>query len=73
MGRMDDPKATIFKAMSWDEKETILEQTFQETTKTREEIISVRVVGSPQRTTEMAGISQETLVQDRNFPEVQDM
>jgi hypothetical protein len=39
MARMDDPKATRFKAMSWDEQEIVPEQKIQETIKTREEII----------------------------------
>jgi hypothetical protein len=47
MARMVDPKATRFKAMSWDEKETVLEQTVQETINTREETISVGAVGYP--------------------------
>jgi hypothetical protein len=73
MARMADPKETRFKAMSWDEQETVLEQTVQETIKTREEMISVRVVGSPQGTTEITGIAQVALVQARNFSEVQDI
>jgi hypothetical protein len=57
MVRMADPKEIRFKAMSWDEQEIVLEQTVQETIKTREEMILVKVVGSPQGTTETTWIS----------------
>jgi hypothetical protein len=37
---MADPKATRFKAMSWDEQATFLEQSTQEVLKAREERIA---------------------------------
>jgi hypothetical protein len=70
---MVDPKATRFKAMSWYEQATVVEQTFQETIRTREEMISLEAVGSPQEAIETTDISQEAPVHNRNFPEVQDV
>jgi hypothetical protein len=70
---MVEPKATRFKAMSWDEKVAVLEQKVQETIRIREKMISVEVVGSPKEAIETTEFSQETPVQNKNFPEVQDM
>jgi hypothetical protein len=63
MVRMVDPKETIFKVMSWDEKATFMEKTVQETIKTREEMVSVGALGSP----------QVAPIQIGNFSEVQDI
>jgi hypothetical protein len=60
---MVDPKETRFKAMSWDEKETVLEQSTQEVLRAREERIaseSVEVVEAPQEATETTKFSQVT-------------
>jgi hypothetical protein len=40
VARMVDPKAIIFKAMSWDEKEIVLEQSAQEIYRASEEMIT---------------------------------
>jgi hypothetical protein len=72
---MADPKETRFKAMSWDEQATVLEQSAQEILRANEERIapeSVEAVEAPQEATETTEISQVTPVQDRNFPEAQD-
>jgi hypothetical protein len=58
--RMANPKETKFKAMSLDEKETILEQSAQEILRAREERIiseSVEVVEASQENTETTEIS----------------
>jgi hypothetical protein len=73
---MVDPKETRFKAMSWDEQETVLEQSAQEILRASEERIapeSVEAVEAPQEATETTEIPQVTPVQDRNFSEVQDV
>jgi hypothetical protein len=49
---MEDPKATRFKALSWDEQASVLEQIVQETIKTREEMTSVEAVGLPKGVTD---------------------
>jgi len=45
--RMVDPKATRFKAMSWDEQVTVLEQSAQEAFRGREKWIAYEVVEAP--------------------------
>jgi hypothetical protein len=47
MVRMVDPKETRFKAMSWEEQETTLEQSAQEVLRAREERIASEVVEAP--------------------------
>jgi hypothetical protein len=67
---MVDPKETKFKAMSWDEKATVLEELTQEILKASEERItpeSVKAVETPQESTKTVEIPQVTLVQARNF------
>jgi hypothetical protein len=71
---MVDPKATRFKAMSWEEKTMALEQSAQELLRAREERIAsepVEAVEAPQEAIQTTEISQVTLAQNKNFPEVQ--
>jgi outer membrane biosynthesis protein TonB len=71
---MADPKANRFKAMSWDNKEKVLEQLTQEIHRDNEERIepeSIKVVETRQEATKTIEIPQVTPVQDRNFFEVQ--
>jgi hypothetical protein len=71
---MVDPKATRSKAMNWDEQATILEQSAQEILRASEGRAApklVKAVEAPQEATETTDIPHVTLVQDRNFVEVQ--
>jgi hypothetical protein len=72
---MVDPKETRFKAMSWEEKTMTLEQSAQELLRAREERIAsepVEAVEAPQEAIQTTNISQVTLAQNKNFPEVQE-
>jgi hypothetical protein len=65
---------TRFKAMSWEEKATSLEQTAQEILRAREGTVaseSGEGIGDPQEGIEAVTVYQESPVQIRDFPEVQ--
>jgi hypothetical protein len=72
--RRVDPRTTRFKAMSWEEKATSLEQTTQEILRTQEGTVaseSGEEIGDPQEGIEATRVYQESPVQIRDFPEVQ--
>jgi hypothetical protein len=73
VARMADPKATRFKALSWDEQASVLEQTVQETIKTREEMTSVEVVGLPKGVTGAVEIAQVAPILDTDLFKVQNV
>jgi hypothetical protein len=66
---------TRFKAMSWEEKATSLEQTAQEIIRDREGTVAPELgegIGDPQEGIKVATVYQESPVQIWDVPEVQD-
>jgi len=72
--RRDDPRVTRFKAMSWEEQEMSLEQTSQETLRSREGATtseSGKEIGDPQEDIEATRFYHESPVRTRDSPEIQ--
>jgi hypothetical protein len=73
--RRVDPRTTRFKAMSWEEKATFLEQTNQEILRDLEGTAASKPregIGDPQEGIDAATIYQDSLIQIRYFSKVQD-
>jgi hypothetical protein len=69
-----DPQTTRFKAMSWEEQATYLEQTTQEILRTRVGNVASELseeISDPQEGIEATGVYQESPVQIMDFPEFQ--
>jgi hypothetical protein len=72
--RKDDPRGTRFRAMSYEEHATFLEQTVQEIGRTHQEVAAYELdegISDPQGDIEAMGVNRESPIHIRDSPEVQ--